>query len=156
MAGQFLLPILCRSNFSYDMDGNDFILQSEDVLQGTSQVFICLVNLLCPNVAFKYLICCLQVILQQHQRNIQSCAQSIASLAKEMGCALSSQWDIPGGHPQEWVEGGFFLSFWFILLLFPRSLESPSLTCYQFSEASGWTRTLSTRPKITGLSVAGK
>ena len=67
-------------------------------------------------VQMLHLSICLQVILQQHQRNIQSCAQSIASLAKEIGCALSSQWDIPGGHPQEWVEGGFFLSFLFISL----------------------------------------
>lgn len=41
MARQLPLQIY-RTNCSYGVDGRCFILQSEDVLQGTSQVFLCL------------------------------------------------------------------------------------------------------------------
>ena len=40
MARQFLLQIY-RASCSYGVDGHCFILQSEDVLQSTSQVFLC-------------------------------------------------------------------------------------------------------------------
>ena len=99
-----------------------------------------------------------QAVPQSSKRHLQSCPQPIASLAEETGRALPSKWDIPCGHWQEWLEGGFFWQSVSLTNLshLNRWLESQSSSWSPCREFCGSIKILSTLLKTTGSSVGGK
>ena len=98
-----------------------------------------------------------QAVPQSPKRHLQSCPQSNASLAEEAGSALPSKWDIPCGHWQEWLEGGFFRQLVSLTSLSHyRWLESQSSSWFPCRELCGSIKILSTRQKTIGSSVGGK